>query len=197
MISPVNSPGSPGVPQGLMLPDIIITRRTRTLSMNGRIEEDVHEGTVRFFCRSKGHGFIDDDMATATADAKNHVTNGNNSSHGVNVSIPVFMHISDIEGEYIPRKGDRVRYQTCPMPPRFDKPQAVHIQIIDFTPEVHHRWCDKETPEELAEDAKAIKEEQEMNETIRKTPPHRRISGPCPTVQESLEDEGPPTCNDV
>ena len=70
MISPVNSPGSPGVPQGLMLPDIIITRRTRTLSMNGRIEEDVHEGTVRFFCRSKGHGFIDDDMATATADAK-------------------------------------------------------------------------------------------------------------------------------
>ena len=70
MISPVNSPGSPGVPQGLMLPDIIITRRTRTHSMNGRIEEDIHEGTVRFFCRSKGHGFIDDDIATATADAK-------------------------------------------------------------------------------------------------------------------------------
>ena len=35
------------------------------------------------------------------------------------------MHISDIEGEYIPRKGDRVRYQTCPMPPRFDKPQVI------------------------------------------------------------------------
>ena len=70
MISPVNSPGSPGMPQGLMLPDIIITRRTRTISMNGRIEEDVHEGTVRFFCRSKGHGFIDDDIATATAEAK-------------------------------------------------------------------------------------------------------------------------------
>ena len=60
----------------------------------------------------------------------------------------------------------------------FLKPlQAVHIQIIDFTPEVHHRWCDKETPEELAEDAKAIKEEQEMNERLRQTPPHRRISG--------------------
>ena len=122
------------------------------------------------------------------------------------------MHISDIEGEYIPRKGDRVRYQTCPMPPRFDKPQvrkiqgqffniwhwkelsfhifltfhiqfiivcfqAVHIQIIDFTPEIHHRWTDKETPEELAEDAKAIKEEQEMNDRLKQTPPHRRISG--------------------
>ena len=70
MISPVNSPGSPGIPQGLTLPDIIITRRTRTHSMNGRIEEDVHEGTVRFFCRSKGHGFIDDDTATAIAEAK-------------------------------------------------------------------------------------------------------------------------------
>jgi len=29
----------------------------------------------------------------------------------------------------------------------------------------------------LAEDAKAIKEEQEMNERLRQTPPHRRISG--------------------
>ena len=39
------------------------------------------------------------------------------------------MHISDIEGEYIPRKGDRVRYQVCPMPPRFDKPQAKFLYI--------------------------------------------------------------------
>jgi hypothetical protein len=38
------------------------------------------------------------------------------------------MHISDIDGEYIPRKGDRVRYQVCPMPPRFDKPQ------VNFSP---------------------------------------------------------------
>jgi len=194
MISPVNSPGSPGIPGGLMLPDIIITRRTRTHSMNGRIEEDVHEGTVRFFCRSKGHGFIDDDTVTAITEAKNITQNGH--STGMNVSIPVFMHISDIDGEYIPRKGDRVRYQTCPMPPRFDKPQAVHIQIIDFTPEVHHRWCDKETPEELEEDKIAIKEEQEMNECLKRTPPHRRVSGTFPTVQES-PDEGPPTCNDV
>ena len=55
--------------------------------------------------------------------------------------------------------------------------QAVHIQIIDFTPEIHHRWTDKETPEELIEDAKAIKEEQEMNDKLKQTPPHRRISG--------------------
>ena len=53
---------------------------------------------------------------------------------------------------------------------------AVHIQIIDFTPEIHHRWADKETPEELVEDANAIKEEHEMNDRLNQTSPHRRIS---------------------
>ena len=49
------------IPTGLSLPEIIITRRTRTHSMNGRIGDEVHEGIVKFFCRSRGHGFIDDD----------------------------------------------------------------------------------------------------------------------------------------
>ena len=52
---------SPTIPSGLSLPEIIITRRTRTHSMNGRIGEEIHEGIVKFFCRSRGHGFIDDD----------------------------------------------------------------------------------------------------------------------------------------
>ena len=87
------------------------------------------------------------------------------------------MHISDIEGEYIPRKGDRVRYNQCPMPPRFDRPQAVQIQIIDFTPEAHHKWTDKETAEELKEDQEAIKEEAKIHAaSVQRTPPHRRIS---------------------
>ena len=89
---------------------------------------------------------------------------------------PVFMHISDIEGEFIPRKGDRVRYQVCPMPPRFDKPQGVHIQIIDFTPEVHKKWSEKETPEELKEDLEAMKEERELSE---------QLKGPGPLINTS------------
>lgn len=101
------------------------------------------------------------------------------------------MHISDIEGEYIPRKGDRVRYRVCPMPPRFDKPQAVHIEIIDFTPEVHHKWSDKETEEELREDQEAIREEAKMHATLtqgqNRTPPHRRTSGSMDTVPEGKE----------
>ena len=77
------------------------------------------------------------------------------------------MHITDIEGEYIPRKGDKVRFRLCPMPPKFDKFQAVHIQIIDFVPEVHHKWTEKETEDELEEDRKAIQEEKEMNESLK------------------------------
>lgn len=52
------------IPAGLSLPEIIITRRTRTHSMNGRIEDEIHQGTVKFFCRSRGHGFIDDDQVS-------------------------------------------------------------------------------------------------------------------------------------
>ena len=33
--------------------------------MNGRIEDEIREGTVKFFCRSRGHGFIDDDQVSA------------------------------------------------------------------------------------------------------------------------------------
>ena len=110
---------------------------------------------------------------------------------------PVFMHISDIEGEYIPRKGDKVRYQVCPMPPRFDKPQGVHIQIIDFTPEIHRKWSEKETPEELAEDAAPIRKEKEMNETLKgpgpltpeMVPPRRRPSSGGYGLIEPIREE--------
>eukprot|EP00093_Oithona_nana_P004890 04890.XXX_48180_49206_1 [CDS] Oithona nana genome sequencing. len=166
------------MPEGLRLPEIIITRRTRTQSMNGRIGDEVHDGTVKFFCRSRGHGFIDDDLVNhlirklltkgvfiitlASAAHKKRTKQFSRLALQKNVEkcrndpYPVFMHISDIEGEFIPRKGDKVRYQVCPMPPRFDKPQGVHIQIIDFTPERHRKWSEKETPEDLAEDAAAI-----------------------------------------
>lgn len=62
------------------------------------------------------------------------------------------MHISDIEGEYVPRKGDRVTYRLCPIPPRFDRYQAVHIHIVNFTPETHQRWEVPETPEDIEEE---------------------------------------------
>ena len=42
----------------LVLPDVIVTKRNRTESVSGRIEDDVEIGTVKYFCRSRGHGFI-------------------------------------------------------------------------------------------------------------------------------------------
>jgi len=141
MSIPEDSMQVSAMPEGLRVPDLIITRRNRTQSMSGRIEESVSKGTVKFFCRSRGHGFIDTDDG----------------------SEPMFMHITDIEGEYIPRKGDKVTFQLCPMPPKFQKFQAVCIKIVDFTPETHHKWCEKETPQELEEDKEAMREEAEMN----------------------------------
>ena len=41
-----------------VLPDVIVTRRSRTDSMCDRIEDDTMVGTVKYFCRSRGHGFV-------------------------------------------------------------------------------------------------------------------------------------------
>ena len=43
---------------GLVLPDVIVTKRNRSDSVVGRIEDDVERGAVKYFCRSRGHGFI-------------------------------------------------------------------------------------------------------------------------------------------
>ena len=53
------------------------------------------------------------------------------------------MHISDIEGEFVPRKGDTVSYRACPIPPRFEKLQAsinVLIPIFGSTKMFFGAW---------------------------------------------------------
>lgn len=45
-----------------------------------------------------------------------------------------------IEGEYIPLSGDEVVYRMCSIPPKYEKYQAIHVQITNLTPEVHTRW---------------------------------------------------------
>uniref|UniRef100_T1GV92 Uncharacterized protein n=1 Tax=Megaselia scalaris TaxID=36166 RepID=T1GV92_MEGSC len=47
-----------------------------------------------------------------------------------------------IEGEFVPRPGDEVKYRLCHIPPKMEKVQAIHCQIINLTPEVHHKWED-------------------------------------------------------
>ncbi|CAG9862247.1 unnamed protein product [Phyllotreta striolata] len=102
-----------------LIPNPIITKRTRTPSLCERIVKSKNfYGLIKEFCREKGHGFIVPEDGTDD----------------------VFVHVSDIEDEYVPLSGDRVQYQLCPIPPKFEKFQAVHVKIVDFRPEVHKKW---------------------------------------------------------
>ena len=40
----------------------------------------------------------------------------------------------------MPRQGDEVTFKVCPIPPKLEKYQAIHVKIVNFTPEVHVRW---------------------------------------------------------
>ncbi|XP_069695023.1 cold shock domain-containing protein CG9705 isoform X1 [Periplaneta americana] len=113
------SPESPGSSPKLQVPSPIVTRRTRTESTSARaFENPTEHGKVKMFCRSKGHGFI----------TRN--TSGED----------IFVHISDIEGEYVPLPGDEVKFKLCPIPPKYEKYQAINVHIVNLTPEVHLRW---------------------------------------------------------
>ncbi|KAG5679376.1 hypothetical protein PVAND_008945 [Polypedilum vanderplanki] len=112
-----HSPSSPS--SNHLMPSPIITRRTRTASTCDRaMRNPLISGTVKSFSRSKGHGFI-----TPKEGGED-----------------IFVHISDIEGEYMPLPGDEVVYRMCAIPPKYEKFQAIHVQITNLTPEVHTRW---------------------------------------------------------
>ncbi|CAH0715381.1 unnamed protein product, partial [Brenthis ino] len=103
----------------LQLPSPIITRRNRTASTSERaLQNPIEYGKIKKFCREKGHGFI-------------------NPGRG---GEDIFVHISDIEGEYVPLPGDEVTYRLCPIPPKFEKYQAVHVKIIQLVHERHLKW---------------------------------------------------------
>ena len=55
MTSPLNRSLSPqgGLPEGLRLPEVIITRRTRTISMNGRIGDAKSDGSSEISDRGR------------------------------------------------------------------------------------------------------------------------------------------------
>jgi len=126
MSSPDNSPNRSLSNSLLQLPSPITTRRTRTASTSARaLANPIETGVVKSFSRGKGHGFITPHSGGDT----------------------IFVHISDIEGEYVPMPGDEVKYRLCIIPPKNEKHQAVHVEIINFCPEKHKKWEDSSNDE--------------------------------------------------
>ncbi|CAG5897491.1 unnamed protein product [Menidia menidia] len=105
------------------LPSPLPTKRTRTYSATVRAHSGpVFKGTCKNFSRSQGHGFIQ-------------------PSHGVE---DIFVHISDIEGEYVPVEGDEVTYKVSRVPPKNLKVQAVEVKITHLKPGTKHEtWSGK------------------------------------------------------
>jgi len=112
-----------------LLEDTLLPRRSRTCSVSERIKSEVQTGSITYFCRSRGHGFIRGD------DGEDH-----------------FVHVSDVESEFVPMKGDTVSYRLCPIPPKFDKYQAVNVQLIKMISSSHRRWDSPQSPEDLEQD---------------------------------------------
>lgn len=44
-----------------------------------------------------------------------------------------------IEGEYVPKEGDVLRYRTCPLPPKNVEKQAVMVIITEMKG-AHEKW---------------------------------------------------------
>ncbi|XP_069346855.1 cold shock domain-containing protein C2 [Eulemur rufifrons] len=102
------------------LPSPLPTKRTRTYSATARASAGpVFKGICKQFSRSQGHGFITPE----------------------NGSEDIFVHVSDIEGEYVPVEGDEVTYKMCPIPPKNQKFQAVEVVLTQLAPHTpHETW---------------------------------------------------------
>ncbi|KAM4632277.1 calcium-regulated heat-stable protein 1 isoform 1-T2 [Discoglossus pictus] len=111
---------SPSPMRGHLIPSPLPTRRSRTFSATVRASEGpVYKGVCKCFSRSKGHGFIIPEDGGPD----------------------IFLHISDIEGEYVPVEGDEVTYKICTIPPKNEKPQAVEVVITHLAPgSKHETW---------------------------------------------------------
>lgn len=107
--------------RGYLIPSPLPTRRNRTISQTTLASQGpLFNGVCKSFSRSKGHGFI------TPADGGS----------------DIFVHISDIEGEYVPMEGDEVSYKMCPIPPKNMAMQAVEVTITHLKPGTKHEtWA--------------------------------------------------------
>lgn len=137
-------------------------RHFRTPSICEQIQDETYTGTIVYFCRSRGHGFIRPERGSGGSRrpsmefscGHNNNLNNNNTQESEQDH---FLHISDIDSDYVPRKGDKVTYSLCPIPPKFEKFQAVNVRITSMSPLPHARWDAPQTVEDM--DGKEEEEE--------------------------------------
>lgn len=95
-----------------------VPRRERTLSQSERtLQSPSFYGVIEEFCREKGHGYIR---------SKDNPTQ------------LIFAHVSDIDDDYVPKKGDVVTFKKMLMPPKNEKVMAVHIKLLHLAEGVKH-----------------------------------------------------------
>merc|ERR1712211_223375 len=78
---------------------------------------------------------------------------GTRASEAGGTSLEHFVHVSDVESDFVPLKGDQVSFRLCPVPPKFERCQAVNVTIIKMVNLPHKRWDTPETPEDLPVDS--------------------------------------------
>lgn len=110
----------------------------RSPSVMERLKKSRHRGTMVYFCRSRGHGFIRPDPEEV--------------KRGDLQPQDIFTHISDIDSDFAPRSGDKVTFQLQPMPPRFEKAQAAHVRVVDMTDAPHKFWSTPQSKEEIRQE---------------------------------------------
>merc|ERR1712154_156108 len=119
--------GSSFEDSSFLLENTLLPRRSRTSSISDRIKSGTQRGTVSYFCRSRGHGYI--------------LGEGSGEEH--------FVHVSDIESDFVPMKDDKVTFRLCPIPPKFERCQAVNVEITVMSSSTHRRWDSPQTAEDL------------------------------------------------
>jgi len=89
-------------------PNTFTTRRTRTISATAKIDEaELEDGTVLAFSRTKGHGFL----------------------KPLDREQKEFFHVSDVNSQIVPQEGDIVKFRIIPIPPKYEKTQAVQVTV--------------------------------------------------------------------
>ncbi len=57
-----------------------------------------------------------------------------------NKKLFIFLFVS-VEGEYVPKEGDKVEFRTIFMPPKLVEKQAVEVKLIKMGDTKHEKWA--------------------------------------------------------